>query len=161
MTERPEKTPAKFGMRDLIGQVAQDIAPEETRVLAALDDLSDDEALRRLVGNSGRDQRLGFGVGEAVMLSTAVAWIGVDQAVRRITDVTTRKALRAGRRLWPFSRQRGAEPVTEVPVLTREELNLVEECVLNAARDAKLPEERGRRIADGVIARLVTGPRTR
>ena len=106
-------------MRDLIRQVTEDLAPEESRVLAALDGFGDAEALRRLTAGPGRDQRLGFGLDEAVALTSAIAWVGVDEAVRRIVDATADKAVRERRRWRPFSRRRKPEPAAAaVPALS-------------------------------------------
>lgn len=158
MTEQLRGTAAEFPVRDLVRQVTGDLAPEESRVLAALDGFGDAEALRRLTARPGRDQRLGFGLDEAVALTSAVAWIGVDEALRRIVDSTADKAVRAYRRGWPFSRRRKPEPPAVVPALSAEQLGLVERCVREAAHAAGLSEDRGGRIADGVIRRLVIGP---
>jgi hypothetical protein len=151
-------TAAQFPVRELVRQVTSDLAPEELRVLAALDGLSDAEALRRLTARPGRDQRLGFGLDEAVALTSAIAWIGVGEAVRQIVDATAGKAVRARRRWWPLSRRRKAEPPAVVPALSAEQLGLVERCVREAAHAAGLSSDRGGRIADGVIRRLATGP---
>lgn len=157
MTEQPGGTAAEFLVRDLIRQVTGDLAPEESRVLAALDGLGDTEALRRLTAKPGRDQRLGFGLDEAVALTSAVAWVGVNEAVRRIVDATADKAARGRRRWWPFSRRKPQLPAV-VPALSTEQLGLVERCVREAAHAAGLSADRGGRIADGVVRRLVIGP---
>lgn len=160
MTEQMSGTDVEFPVRDLVRQVTEELAPEESRVLAALEEFDDAEALRRLTAKPGRDERLGFGLAEAIALSSAVAWIGVDQAVRRIVDATADEAARTRRRWWPFSRRRKAAPATVVPVLNTEQLRLVDCCVLEAAKAAGLSKARGRIIADGVVRRLVTGPGT-
>jgi hypothetical protein len=151
-------TTTEFPVRDLVRQVTEDLAPEESRVLAALDRFGDAEAIRRLTARPGRDQRLGFGLGEAMTMTSAITWIGVNEAVRRIVDATADKAVRARRRWWPFARRRKAEPARVVPALSKEQLGLVERCVLDTAHTAGLSSDRGSRIADGVIRRLVTGP---
>jgi hypothetical protein len=157
MTEQLRGTAAEFPVRDLVRQVTEDLAPEESRVLAALDGFGDAEALCRLTARPGRDQRLGFGLDEAVALTSAVAWIGADEAVRRIVDATADKAIRGRRRWWPFSRRK-PEPPAVVPALSAEQLGVVERCVREAARAAGLSADRGSRIADGVVRRLVIGP---
>lgn len=159
MTEqRNTGTGAEFPVRDLVRQVAEDLAPEELRVLAALDGVSDAEAVRRLSGAPGRDQRLGFGVGEAVALLSTVAWIGLDEAVRQIAAETLKEAARPALRWWRFSRRRQTESSVVVPVLSAEQLKVVDRCVLDAAQDMGLPPDEGTRIADSVVRRLVIGP---
>jgi hypothetical protein len=158
VTEQTNGTAVEFPVRDLVRQVTDDLAPEESRVLAALDRFGDAEAMRRLTVRPGRDQRLGFGLDEAVALTSAIAWIGVDEAVRQIVDATADKAVHSRRRWWPFSRQRRPEPAAAVPALSAEQLKLVEHCVHEAAHAAGLSADRGGRIADGVIRQLVIGP---
>ena len=154
MAEQVKGTEAKLPVRDLVRQVTEDLAPEESRVLAALDGLSDAEALRQLTARTGRDQRLGFGLDEAVALTSVIAWTGVNEAVRQLAD----EAVQARRRWWPFSRRRKPEPPAVVPALSAEQLTLVERCVRESAHAAGLSADRGGRIADGVIRRLATGP---
>lgn len=158
MTEQLRGTAAEFPVRDLVKQVTGDLAPEESRVLTALDGFDDAEALGRLTARPGRDQRLGFGLDEAVALTSAVAWVGVSEAVRQIVDAAVNKAVRGRRRWWPFSRRRRAEPPAVVPALSPEQLTLVGRRVREAAHAAGLSADRGGRIADGVIRRLVIGP---
>jgi hypothetical protein len=152
--EQVNGTEAEYPVRDLVRQLAAELAPEECRVLAAVDGLSDAEALRQLTGRPGRDQRLGFGLDEAVALTSVVAWTGVNEAVRQLTD----EAIAARRRWWPLSRRRKPEPPAVVPPLRADQLVLVERCVREAAHAAGLSADRGGRIADGVIRRLATGP---
>jgi hypothetical protein len=158
MAEQENGTAVVIPLRDLVRQVTEDLAPEESRVLAALDGFDDSEVRRRLAAGSGRDQRLGFGLEEAAALISAVVWIGVDQAVRRIVDATADKAGHARHSWWPFSRQSKAEPAVVVPALSVEQLGVVERCVLEAAHAAGLSSDRGARIADSTIRRLVVGP---
>jgi hypothetical protein len=157
VTEQMKGTAGSFPVRDLVRQVTEDLAPDELRVLAALDGFSDTEAMRRLTARPGRDQRLGFGLDEAVALTSAVTWVGVNEAVKRIVDATADKAARTRHRWWPFSRRRAAEPAAVVPALSTEQLGLVQRCVVEAAHAAGLSSDRGDRIADGVIRRLVIG----
>lgn len=158
MTKDATGPSVEFPVRDLVKQVAADLAPEEVRALAALDDLSDSEALRQLTARSERDERLGFGVGAALALTATVAWIGVDEAVRQIVKAATRSAGRSWHWWWPFSRREKPGEVTVIPPLTTEQLRLVHECVRKAAETSKLPTDRGSRIADSVVTRLVLGP---
>lgn len=159
MTEQQNTgTGAEYPVRALVRQVAEDLAPEELRVLAALDGISDAEAVRRLAASPGRDERLGFGVGEAVALISAVAWIGLDEAVRQIVAGTLKKAVRPALRWWRLPRRRQTVSSVIVPVLSAEQLKLVDRCVLDAAQTAGLPPEQGSRIADNVVRRLVIGP---
>jgi hypothetical protein len=161
VTDQASGTAAAVPVRDLVRRVTEVLAPEEAPVLAALDGLSDAEALRRLTARPGRDQRLGFGLGEAVALTSAIAWIGVDEAVRRIVGAAADKAIRTRRRRWPFSLRRPPAPAAAVvPALSSAQLQLVGQCVREAAHAAGLSADRGGRIADGVIAQLAAGPET-
>lgn len=144
----------EYPVRDLVRQVTADLAPEEIRALSALDGLSDAEALQYLTAAPGRDERLGFGLGAALALTAAIAWIGVDEAVRQ----TVKAAARSRRWWWPRFRRQKRGTVTVIPPLSTEQLRLVHECVLKAAETSKLPADRCSRIADGVVTRLILGP---
>lgn len=146
-------------LRELATDVTMTLAPEESAILAAYDGYDDAEVLRLLTTAPRKDQRLGFGLDAAEALVSAVVWIGVDEAVRRITDAVADRAGHARPRWWPFRRRRGqAVRTVEVPALTGEQLRIVEGCVLDAARAAGLKQERASRVADGVVKRLAVGP---
>jgi hypothetical protein len=100
-----------------------------------------------------RQDPLGFGLDQAVALVTPVVWLAVSEAVRRLggdvaggvaewVKTTARKVLR--RRVAP----------TIVPPLTREQLAMVWQLVLEMAEHRGLSKQRASVIADAVVARL-------
>ncbi|MGW1466696.1 hypothetical protein ACWCPT_20395 [Streptomyces sp. NPDC002308] len=139
---------------DIVSAVVARIAPEELPMVDALHGLDDAAVLKRLTERPRRDEPLGFGLEVAGALLTPVLWIAVDEAVRRVTSAAEQETRTRLVRRWPFSRRRDPEPVA-APALTRGQLETVEQAVLAAARQARLSSERGERIADAVVRRLV------
>src|SRR5947209_4875023 len=98
--EDPRPATASLPLRELAAFVSKDLAPEESVVLAALEEFDDIEAWRRLTAEGSRgDKRLGFGVEAVGALVCAIVWIGVDEAVRKIVDAGAGKVGRTRRRL--------------------------------------------------------------
>jgi hypothetical protein len=151
-----ESEPDPGGLRDLIvSSVVAKLAPEELPLVEALHGLDDEMALQQLTTRRSRREPLGFGVEPVGALLTPVLWVAVDQAVRRVVDSAAKRAGKAkpGWRLLP-GRRRSLEPAG-VPALSREQLQIVEQCVLEAAQQARLSQDRGARIADSVVRRLI------
>jgi hypothetical protein len=156
MTSSGELTPNPGDLRDdIVNAVVAKLAPEELPMVEALHGLDDEVARKRLTGRPRHDEPLGFGVEIVGALLTPILWIAVDEAVRRVVASTVEQPGRTRLvRLWPFGRRRGPVPLT-VPSLTREQLETVEQAVLAAAQQARLSSDRGERIADAVVRRLV------
>lgn len=144
-------------LRDqLVAAVIEELAPEEVSLVRMLSGLEDEAALELLTRRRRRRERLGFGLESVSILLTPVVWIAVDEAVRRVIDTSvdharTARVFRRG----VFSRRRKAVPVNS-PELTREQLRRIEQCVLDAARQAKVPEDKCERIADATVRRVAT-----
>jgi hypothetical protein len=141
-------------LRDaVVASVIARLAPEELPAVEALRELDDATALKRLTARPGRGEPLGFGMEEVGLLLTPALWIVVDESVRRVVGAVAERAghsrfLRRG----PFRRR---EPVpVSVPALTSEQLASIERCVREAAQQARLSQDRGERIVDGVVRRL-------
>lgn len=140
-------------VRDVVRGVVAEVAPEELPLLVGLARLDDATVVRRL-GDRGRREPLGFGLGEVAALVTPVVWLAVNQTAQQIMGAAVESATgRAKTRLRVLFR-RPAEAVT-VPPLTREQLADVRKAVLEMAAGRGLEEERATVIADAVVARLV------
>jgi hypothetical protein len=152
--DRPQP-PAAGALRDaIVTRVIAELAPEELPLVEALRELDDETALERLTTRAGRSEPLGFGVEEAVVLLTPVIWSVVDQSVRKAVDAAVKRAGKSKlARRGLFRRHRDPLPPS-VPALTTEQLATIEQCVLEATRQARLSQDRGERIADGVVRRL-------
>jgi hypothetical protein len=139
--------------------VVLEVAPEERPLLQALSGLGDATVVQRLTARGRRDESLAFGVEVVTAMVTPVVWIAVDEAVRKIVDSVAPPGdtARRGIRGWFGRGGRSPEPVV-IPPLTQDQVALVERSVLDAARSAGLSQERGTRIADGVVRRLVLAP---
>jgi hypothetical protein len=156
MTTTGEFTPNQGDLRNgIVTAVVMELAPEELPMVVSLCGLDDETARKRLTRRPRRDEPLGFGVEVAAALLTPVLWIAVDEAVRRVVETAEQKARTkmARLRLRPFGRRQEPVPIS-VPVLTREQLETVQQAVLAAAQQARLSNERGERIADAVVRRL-------
>jgi hypothetical protein len=143
---------------DVVGSVVRDViadlAPEELPVVRGLSELGPDVARRRLRRRRTRDP-VGFGLDVAVPLMTPVAWIAVDELVRRAVDgASDSLASRiAGflRRVW----RRPAPRAAAVPPLSPAQLEQVRGRILELAPKYYLTTENAEALADRVAARLV------
>ncbi|NUR02188.1 MAG: hypothetical protein HOY79_38335 [Streptomyces sp.] len=142
-------------LRDaIVASVIAQLAPEELPSVEALRELDDETALKRLIARPVRGEPLGFGVEEVGLLLTPALWIVVDESVRRVVGAVVERAGQSRfLRRFPFRRRREPVPVS-VPALTPEQLASIERCVREAAQQARLSQDRGERIADGVVRRL-------
>ncbi|MER8044497.1 hypothetical protein [Streptomyces sp. NPDC094032] len=142
-------------VRVVVGDVVTGYAPEEVPVLAALAHVDDAEVVRILRGRR-KGEPLGFGFAEVAAVVTPVVWLAVDEACRSAvqSSVGSAYARLAGvtRRLL---RRPSAESATEVPELSRDQLDVVHRRVTEDARTAGLAAEDAERLADRVVARLI------
>ncbi|MEV6081776.1 hypothetical protein AB0L80_42925 [Streptomyces sp. NPDC052069] len=136
-------------VRNLVREVIADQAPDELTLLDGLFEVDDDTVVRRLTGHGNRREPLGFGMGEIAVLITPVVWLALDQAARRLVDISVTGTSDRLRQLF----RRGRPPVA-MPPLTREQLNEVRRLVLEIAGQRGLPAERATAIADAVVTRL-------
>lgn len=140
-------------VRDVVRDVVAEVAPEEQPLVAGLSRFDDATVVRRLSGRGRQREPLGFGLGEVAALVTPVVWLAVNQTAQRIVgaalDGAAGKARAALRRLL----RRPPETVT-VPPLSREQLAMVRQLVLEVAAERNLEEERALTVADAVVARL-------
>ncbi|BDM74907.1 hypothetical protein HEK616_83940 (plasmid) [Streptomyces nigrescens] len=142
----------------MVRDVVAEVAPEELPLVAGLAWLDDATAVRRLRSRVlRRDSPLGFGLGDAALV-TPVVWLGVDQAAQQLVGAAADSAASRARSALRKLFRKPAEAVT-VPPLPREQLAQVRESVLEMAAQRGLEEERASTIADAVVARLaLPGP---
>ena len=144
-------------VRDVVGDVIAEVAPEELPLVTELARFDDAVVVRRLRGRGRRRKALGFGLDEVAVLATPVAWLVLDQAAQRIAGYAVDGAAKGVRAALRRVFRRRAAPVT-VPPLTREQLGQVRRLVAEMAVQRGLGEKRASVIADAVVARLALAP---
>jgi hypothetical protein len=160
-------SPARQGARqisvgDIVRDVIADAAPAELPVVDGLRQLDPDTARKRLRRRRQSRDPVGFGLDVVVPLMTPVAWIAIDELVRRIVDDAsgslagrTGKALRAvGRRVTHRSQAEVTATATVSP-LSPAQLEEVRRRVLELAPKYYLASMDAEALADRVVARLV------
>ncbi|MFJ5546436.1 hypothetical protein [Streptomyces sp. NPDC093225] len=152
--------PPAAELRDaIVTAVITRLAPAEVPLAESLCGLDPEKVQQRLTTRPARGEPLGFGLEEIGVLLTPAVWFAADESVRRVVDAVAQRVGRDRPARRGFFRRRQTPVPVSVPALTREQLASVEQCVLEAARQARLSAERGERIADGVVRRLALLPR--
>lgn len=143
-------------VRKVVHDVVAVVAPEELPVLAGLGHLDDDEALRRLTRRRRPREPLGFGLDEIATLVTAIAWVALQESVKRIVgppaDGLSR---RVGVRLRRLLRRPPAR--VTVPALTRPQLAEIHRRVLELAEERGLDADQAATLAECLVGRLTLG----
>jgi hypothetical protein len=139
-------------VRDVVAQ----FAPEELPLLTGLHGLDDAEIGRRLVPEARRDDPLGFGTGEIVVLASPIVWIAVQQVVDRMTaSAVDGIRARAGALL---RRKLGRTPPTlPLPRFGRTELLEVQARVVEMATQSGMEQARAEQLAASVVGRIELG----
>ncbi|WP_432924996.1 hypothetical protein ACQPZZ_31300 [Microbispora sp. CA-135349] len=153
MDTQPECSAAVL-VRDVVRRVVADCAPEETVVVEGLLRYSDAEVLSRLRRRRHTRDPLGFGLNDIVPLVAPLLWLTLESARQKLADAAVKQAARGSVSLWRRIRRRKAKPEI-IPPLTREQLAMVRQMVLDAAAEAGLPARRAKQLADNVSAALV------
>ncbi|MFD7598747.1 hypothetical protein ACFV6D_37705 [Kitasatospora sp. NPDC059812] len=153
----PSEQAVGVRVRDLVRDVVAVCAPEEAVMVDGLLRRSDAEVLARLRRRRGDRDPLGFGLAEIAPLVAPLLWLTLDRAreklAENLVEVASRGSSALWRRVrWRVRRRRSAPEV--IPPLTRDQQRLVHRMVLEAAGEAGLSPDLGRRIADGVVAGL-------
>jgi hypothetical protein len=146
----------------IVWDVIAEAAPAELPVVDGLRKLGPDTVRRRLRRRRPSRDPVGFGLDDVVPLMTPVAWIAVDELVRRIVDGTSSSlAARIGRALRAVVRRVTRRPQAEataeavVPPLSPAQLAEVRRRVLELAPRYHLTSTDADALADRVVARLV------
>jgi hypothetical protein len=147
--------------RDLVAQ----LAPEELPLFRANSEAYFKDPQKMLKGQRGEDEMLGFGTGEAISLLTPIA-LTVSVEVIKFVIEEVKKSLKTESSSVindlvksMFKKYRSAEEKKEEPAstpLTLEQLKEVRKIAIAKARQLKLPESKAIKLADTLIAGLVT-----
>ncbi|MGK5740186.1 hypothetical protein [Micromonospora sp. URMC 103] len=140
-------------VRDAVRDVVGEVAPDELVLVDALRRHDDDTAVRRLSRARRSRDLLGFGLGEATVLVTALVWIALDEVVRTAVGAGMAKA-GTGLRGWLRARLGRPAPPRPMPALTAEQLRAVQDRVRELGVAADLTPEAAALLADRVVARL-------
>lgn len=146
-------------VNDVARDVVSAVAPEELPVFAAVSEAFAADPDLTVKGERSTDEVLGFGSGMGPFLTPIV--LSVVGEVIDFLIAIARKAVHDGLSAEAadlvkamLAKFHTKKPAT-VSILTREQLVLVHDNVLRAAKRHRLPAEQARDLADAVMARLV------
>lgn len=152
----------RVAVGDIVRDVIAEAAPAELPVADGLRKLGPGTVRRRLRRRRLSRDPVGFGLNVIVPLMTPVAWIAVDELVRRVVDDTSGGlARRLGRALRTLARRVTHRPQAEVtvtaavPPLSHAQLLGVRRRVLELAPKYYLTPEDAEALADRVVAQLI------
>lgn len=148
-------TPAGVRIRDVVRLVVHDVAPDESELFDVVSKGDDARVLRRLKRRR-RHGPLEFGVTGVEVLVAPVVWLALDDARKRLADAVVGGTASGIARLVRRMLRRPAAPA-RMPPLTRMQERFVWRYVLDAAKQAKLSDERATEIANAVLAHLALG----
>jgi hypothetical protein len=150
----------------LIVDVARDvtiqIAPQEIPLFRAMSEAFLKDPDRLLKAEAGKDEMLGFGVGEAVALMTPIVLIVAAQVIEFLQTEVKKALATEGTSLVAemtksmFKRFRPSEQGKQkLPPLTPAQVAQVRKVAFEKARVLKLPEAKASLLADALIGELV------
>jgi hypothetical protein len=147
-----------IAVRAVVRAVVEEVAPEELPVIDGLAVVDDDTAAKLLSKEAQREEPLGFGVGEVVVMVTPLVWAAVNEASRKLAvaagDGTARGVQSVVKKI---SRRRKAKHRTIAP-LSADQLAWVQEQVVTAALDRGFGVKKASVIADAVVSKLALMP---
>jgi len=144
------------GISAVVRAVVERAAPEELPMVDGLNEASDEAIVARLSKGPTRDERLGFGLEDVVVLVSPVLYIVLDQAFRKIVD----DSIDGGRRwlsrwaLW-VTRRRKVAPT--VPVLSEQHIAEIRDQVTALAEERGVPGDKIERVREAVVKVLSSG----
>lgn len=157
MTDKTEAQLIAELARDLISQTA----PQELPLFRANSEAFFTNPEKLLAGQKGKDEMLGFGVGEAItMMSPAILMVTseivkflIDELKKTVKDESSALIGETVKKM--FKKFRPEEKKENAPSpLTPEQLAQVRELALKKARQLKLSDERCKLLADALVGSL-------
>jgi hypothetical protein len=145
--------------RDIIAQTA----PQEMPLFRANSEAYFKDPDKTLAGQKGKDEMLGFGSGEVVVLLTPIALTVVAEVVKFIVEEVKKSVKDESSSLISetvkkvfkkFRPEQKKDDKKTPPALTPEQLERVREIALQKARQLKLSEARAKLLADAVVGSL-------
>jgi hypothetical protein len=165
-----EGTVASTENNQLIADVTRDIVaqiePGEIPLFRAISMQYFKKPAIALKNRSGKDELLGFGIGDAVSLLTPAMLIVMPQVVTFLTAVVKQSVVEESeslineqvKRMFKKFRTEGTKEEHVPASLTREQLALVRKLAYEKFLQLKLTDTRASRLADAVVASLIVVP---
>lgn len=143
----------QVAISDVIRDVVAQVAPAELHIVdSLLAEHGADITSRYPTKRGKRQQPLGFGLGDMVVLVTPVVWVVVEHIAGRLADSATDGVVNRVRHLF---RRRMPKPHAVRLPLTPEQLAEVRQKALEAGARQNLTPEQSEHIANAIIARLI------
>lgn len=144
-------------IRDIVRSVIVSQAGRELPYFTHLARAGDSWVLWRLGHRRGRDEPLGFGLGEMATLITPAVWIALNQSAREFGSAAG-DGMFAGARALIRRLLRRKPRLATVPPLTEEQRERVRDAVLRELLNRKFKEQRAADIANAVFHELSVPP---
>lgn len=156
--------------KELINELARDmvmqIAPQELPLFRANSEAYFKDPEKTLKSQSAKDEMLGFGAGDAVILLTPIILATLNDVVKFVSE-EVKKSVEGESAGWfhqmikaMFNKYRPLEVDNKKKpaALTAEQLVHVHKIAFSKARQLKLSEDRAKILADAVVGSLVAVP---
>lgn len=153
---RDLKHPADTAVRDIVRAVLTSEATHELPYFSRLARFDDSWVVWRLGRDRGRDEPLGFGIGEIAPLVTPVIWIVVNEAAREFGSAAGGGMLAGLRALLRKILRRKPKAAT-VPPLTKAQLDQVYDTAKAELLKAGLSQRRAEAVTDRLYRVLSEG----
>ena len=144
-------------VRDIVHSVIDSQAGRELPYFTRLARTGDSWVLWRLRHRRGRDEPLGFGLGEMATLITPVVWISLNESARKFGSAAG-DGMFAGLRALVRRLLRRKPRLATVPPLTDEQRERVRDAVRQELLNRKFREQRAVDIANAVFHELSVSP---
>lgn len=148
---------AERAVRDIVRSVVVSQARHELPYFTRLARSGDSWVLWRLNRSRGRDEPLGFGLGEMAALATPVVWVTLNEAAREFGSAAGDGMFAGVQELVRRILRRKPRPAT-VPPLTTEQRKKVRDTVYEELLTKKMSEKRAGDIANAVYYELSVSP---
>jgi hypothetical protein len=139
---------------DVVHDVLVEVAPEEVPLLAGLRDVDDAEIGRHLARRSKRDDPLGFGAGEVVVLAAPIIWGAMQQVADNLAVSAAHGLLSRTRALIRRMFRRRTRRAAPLPWFDHDQLREIRAAIREEARKAGMKKARADRLAACVVDRL-------
>jgi hypothetical protein len=151
-------------INDLARDVVTQIAPQELPLFRAHSEAYFKDPQKALQSQSAKDDMLGFGVGEAIVLLTPIALATLDEVVKFVVEEAKKSAQDQGadliqqqiKTLFKKFHYPDSNDKKNPAALTSEQLAQVRKIAFNKARQLNLSEDRAKILADAVVGSLAT-----
>jgi hypothetical protein len=148
--------------RDLVSQ----IAPQELPLFRPNSEAYFKDPEKALQSQSAKDDMLGFGAGDAVVLLTPIVLATLNEVVKFVVEEAKKSVQGEGaawiqqaiKAMFKKFHQSEAGDKKKPAALTAEQLAQVRKIAFNKARQLKLSEDRAKILADAVVGSLATAP---